>query len=330
MKRKNILVVGGAGYIGAHMVRQLVNTGYHAIVLDDLSRGHAEMIPDGALVVGDFGDQQLLDAIFSKQKIDAVIHFAALSLVGESVERPLAYYDNNVAKTIKLLDRMRQNGVDKFIFSSTAAVYGEPRATPITEDHLCEPLSPYGASKLIVERVLRDCDSAFGLKSICLRYFNAAGADESGALGERHDPETHLIPLVLQIAAGMRGHINVFGDDYATEDGTCVRDYVHVSDLAGAHSLALEQLLAGGDSEVYNLGNNRGYSVLEVLKVAREVTGHTIPAVKADRRPGDPAVLIADSSKIRTRLGWRPRYEELEAIIGTAWRWHRNESGQGR
>ncbi|MFO7970457.1 MAG: UDP-glucose 4-epimerase GalE [Desulfobacterales bacterium] len=326
MKNSKILVVGGAGYIGSHMVKDLLDTGYHVVTLDDLSTGHRELVLGGEFIEGGLGDAVLLDKLFSTHKISAVMHFAAFSLVGESVEKPLKYYRNNMAATAELLDSMIRRNVKRFIFSSTAAVYGEPVDLPITESHPCNPTNPYGASKIAVERMLKDCDSAYGLKYISLRYFNAAGADKSGTIGERHRNETHLIPLVLEVAAGRRENIKIFGANYPTSDGTCIRDYIHVNDLTGAHLLALNSLLSGGDSAVYNLGNNRGYSVREVIELARKVTGKPIPAIEADKRPGDPAVLIASSDKIKKNLGWKPEYEDLETIIQTAWKWHQKET----
>ncbi|MBW1726406.1 MAG: UDP-glucose 4-epimerase GalE [Deltaproteobacteria bacterium] len=326
MKNEKILVVGGAGYIGSHMVKDLLDTDYGVITLDDLSTGHRDLVPGGEFIEGGLGDRVLLDNLFSTHPISAVMHFAAFSLVGESVENPLKYYRNNMAATAELLDSMIRHNVKRFIFSSTAAVYGEPVEIPITEDHPCDPTNPYGASKIAVERMLKDCDSAYGLKYISLRYFNASGADESGNIGERHHNETHLIPLILEVATGRRENIKIFGTNYPTPDGTCIRDYIHVSDLTRAHLLALETLMSGGDSSVYNLGNNRGYSVREVIELARKVTGKPIPAIEADKRPGDPAVLIASSDKIKEALGWKPKYEDLETIIKTAWVWHWKEA----
>lgn len=325
MSNKNILIIGGAGYIGSHMVKDMLQAGYDAIVLDNLSKGHRDAVPNGIFYEGDLGNASLLDKIFSSYKISAVMHFAAYSLVGESVQRPLVYYRNNISQTIELLDAMFRHDVQHFIFSSTAAVYGEPIKLPIREDHPCQPSNAYGATKLAVERMLADCSRAYGLKYVSLRYFNAAGADISGTLGERHDPETHLIPLILQVAGGQRENIQIFGTDYPTPDGTCLRDYVHVSDLTQAHLLALESLLNGGDSAIYNLGNSKGLSVQDVIKTAREVTGHSIPVITSNRRAGDPAVLVADSEKIRRDLGWQPRFENLKTIIETAWAWHRKE-----
>ena len=329
MSKPAILVIGGAGYIGSHMVLDLLRHGYPVVVLDDLSRGHRELVPGGEFVTGDMGNADMLRQIFADHPIRAVMHFAAHSLVGESVEQPLVYYHNNVANTIVLLEEMAAAGIPHFIFSSTAAVYGEPVKTPIVEDHPCVPTNPYGATKLAVERLLADVSAAGNMTWSILRYFNAAGADKSGKVGERHDPETHLIPLVLKVATGERESIRIFGDDYPTPDGTCVRDYVHVSDLTRAHLLALEHLLAGGGNTTYNLGNSTGYSVREIIEAARAITGHAIPAEVAARRPGDPAVLIADSSKIRKELGWQPAYEDVREIIRTAWAWHCKEAGLG-
>jgi UDP-glucose 4-epimerase len=326
MKNGEVLVVGGAGYIGSHMVKDLLDTGYDVVTLDDLSTGHRELVVGGEFIKGGLGDAVLLDKLFSTHKISAVMHFAAFSLVGESMEQPLKYYRNNMAATAELLDSMIRHNVKRFIFSSTAAVYGEPVDLPITENHPCNPTNPYGESKIAVERMLKDCDVAYGLKYISLRYFNAAGADKSGKIGERHRNETHLIPLILEVATGRRENIKIFGADYPTPDGTCIRDYIHVNDLTGAHLLALNSLLSGEDSAVYNLGNNRGYSVREVIEMARKVTGKPIPAIEADKRPGDPAVLIASSDKIKKKLGWKPDVEDLETIIQTAWRWHQKEA----
>ena len=327
MSKPAILVIGGAGYIGSHMVLDLLRADYPVVVLDNLSRGHRELVPGGEFVTGDMGNAQDLRRVFNQFPIKAVMHFAAHSLVGESVEQPLVYYQNNVANSITLLEEMVAANIRHFIFSSTAAVYGEPVQTPIDEEHPCNPTNPYGATKLAVERLLVDVGQATDLTWSILRYFNAAGADQSGDVGERHQPETHLIPLVLQVATGERTSISIFGDDYPTPDGTCLRDYVHVSDLTQAHLLALEHLLAGGGNSTYNLGNSTGYSVKQIIETARQITGHPIPARIETRRAGDPAVLIADSGNIRRQLGWQPAYEDVSEIIRTAWAWHRKEAG---
>ncbi len=319
---KTILVVGGAGYIGAHMVRQLFKNRCEVVILDNLSTGSRKLIQGDAFIQGSLGDRSLLDKVFNAHAFDAVMHFAAFSQVGESMHQPLTYYRNNLAETVALLEAMLRHGVKRFIFSSTAAVYGEPVATPITEDHPCLPTNPYGNTKLAVERMLADCDAAYGLKYTALRYFNAAGADDSSEIGELHDPETHLIPIVLKAADGQIAHIQIFGTDYPTTDGTCIRDYVHVNDLAQAHLLALDALLDGGKSAIYNLGSSNGYSVKEVIGKAQGVTGKKIPVVEASRRAGDPAILVASSEKITRELGWRPVYDDLETIIQTAWDWH--------
>ena len=319
---KKILVVGGAGYIGAHMVRQLSNARCDVVVLDNLSTGHRKLLQGGEFIQGNLGDSDLLDRLFAAHAFDAVMHFAAFSQVGESMHQPLFYYRNNLAETVALLEAMLRHDVRRFIFSSTAAVYGEPVAIPITEKHPCAPTNPYGNTKLAVERMLADCDAAYGMKFTALRYFNAAGADEAGEIGELHDPETHLIPIVLRAADGQIDHIRVFGTDYATTDGTCIRDYIHVNDLAQAHLLALDALLEGGDSATYNLGSSNGYSVKDVIGKAEAVTGKKIPFIEAARRPGDPAILVASSKKIQRDLGWSPVYDNLEKIIQTAWNWH--------
>lgn len=324
MKKSNILVVGGCGYIGTHMVKALLKAGHDVVTLDNLSTGNRDLLPGGAFVMGDINDGVILEQVFSSYRFDAVMHFAAFTEVGESVQAPHKYYQNNVAGTLKLLQAMLGHKVDKFIFSSSAAVYGEPHEIPIDEGHPCNPTSPYGQSKLMVEIILRDYDKAYGLRSMALRYFNAAGADASGTLGERHDPESHLIPLVLQVATGERGSITVFGTDHNTPDGTCLRDYIHVNDLAAAHLLALEALQGGASSTAYNLGNSKGHSVSEVIQTARRVTGHAIPVVNGDRRPGDPAVLVAASDKARKELGWKPRFETLDVIMESAWKWQKS------
>lgn len=317
-----ILIVGGAGYIGSHMVKQLCRAGASVVVLDDFSTGYREALGDySELVVGSVDDAGLLSRLFEKHRFDAVMHFASFIQVGESVVDPAKYYSNNVMATLILLEAMCQAGINLFIFSSTAAVYGDPEYIPIDEDHPKNPINPYGRSKWMVEQILEDYDSAYAIKSVCLRYFNAAGADPEGELGERHMPETHLIPLVLQVASGRREAISVFGSDYDTPDGTCIRDYIHVSDLCEAHALALEYLLAGGGSSRFNLGNGHGFSVQEVIDTARRVTGRDIAVRYEERRPGDPARLVADSRKAREVLKWAPKRAELETIIADAWAW---------
>ncbi|MGE4530259.1 MAG: UDP-glucose 4-epimerase GalE [Acidithiobacillus sp.] len=316
-----VLVVGGAGYIGSHMVKRLLQGGAEVIVLDNLSGGYRDAVQGAAFIHGDIADTALLTRICAGQRFDAVMHFASYIQVGESVQEPAKYYQNNLSNTLNLLNMMVILGIKNFIFSSTAAIFGEPKYTPIDEIHPKEPINPYGQSKWMVEQALADYDRAYGLKSVCLRYFNAAGADPEGEMGERHDPETHLIPLVLQTASGRRPHIKIFGKDYDTPDGTCIRDYIHVTDLAEAHWLALEHLRAGGPSAAFNLGNGNGFSVQEVIDVARQVTGRPIACVDEARRAGDPARLVADSRRIREQLGWQPRYDDLHQIIADAWRW---------
>ncbi len=320
--RLNILVVGGCGYIGTHMVQALIAAGQCPITLDNLSTGHRDLLPGGEFIAGDIGDTALLDDIFASRRIDAVMHFAAFIEVGESVSDPLKYYGNNFARTANLLNAMIRHDVQRFVFSSSAAVYGEPDYTPIDEEHPLNPTSPYGETKLWVEKMLAACDRAYGLRAFVLRYFNAAGADESGTLGERHEPESHLIPLVLEVARGKREHIKIFGVDYPTPDGTCIRDYVHVNDLVSAHLAAIDALMEGAGSSVYNLGNSQGASVREVIDTAARVSGRPIPVVEDRRRPGDPAILVAASTKIKSDLNWQPRFESLEAIVRTAWKWH--------
>ncbi len=323
----HVLIVGGAGYIGSHMVLALDQAGHRVTVLDDLSSGHREAVLAGRLIEGSLGDGQLLDGLLASDPPDAVMHFAAFIEVGESVRDPGKYYRNNFAATQVLLDAMRRHGVDAFIFSSTAAIFGEPRYVPIDEAHPKGPINPYGRSKWMVEQLLEDYDRAYGLRAVALRYFNAAGADPEGRVGERHDPETHLIPLVLQAASGRRESITVFGEDYDTPDGTCIRDYIHVVDLCQAHLLALDALLDGAPSARYNLGNGAGYSVREVIDTARRVTGREIPQRLGSRRPGDPARLVADSRRITAELGWSPRYGDLEDILRHAWVWERHMAG---
>jgi UDP-glucose 4-epimerase len=320
-----VLVVGGAGYIGSHMVKMLGRHGCSVTTLDDLSSGHRDAVFCGDFVQGDMGDRALLDAVLSKG-FDAVMHFASFIQVGESVQQPAKYYQNNVVNTLTLLDAMRAHGVDRFIFSSTAATFGEPRYSPMDERHPQQPINPYGRTKLMVEQVLADYEQAYGLRSVSLRYFNAAGADPEGQLGERHEPETHLIPLVLQAASGRRPHIGVFGRDYDTPDGTCVRDYIHIEDLCSAHWLALQSLMGGAGSQAYNLGNGQGFSVQEVIDTAQQVTGRSIAVVNGSRRAGDPARLVADSSLIREKLGWQPRYADLATIVAHAWAWETRQT----
>lgn len=320
----SILVCGGAGYIGSHMVAELLEQGKEVVVLDNLEKGHKDALLGGKLYVGDLRDRAILDKVFNENKIEAVIDFAAYSLVGESMEEPLKYFNNNVYGTINLLEAMKDHGVKYIVFSSTAATYGEPENLPILEEDKTIPTNAYGESKLLVEKILRWCDSAYGTKFTVLRYFNAAGAHINGKIGEDHSPESHLIPLILQVAQGKREKIMIFGEDYNTEDGTCIRDYIHVSDLASAHSLALDRLMRGEPSAIYNLGNGTGFSVKEVIEVTRKVTGHPIPAEVAERRAGDPAILIASSEKAIKELGWKPKFNTLETIIETAWNWHKN------
>ncbi|AWI05359.1 UDP-glucose 4-epimerase GalE [Clostridium drakei] len=320
----NILVCGGAGYIGSHMVAYLLESGHDVVILDNLQTGHKDSLLGGKFYIGDLKDNKILDKVFTENKIDAVIDFAANSLVGESVENPLKYFDNNISSTIKLLEAMNKHDVKYIVFSSTAATYGEPENIPILEQDKTFPTNPYGESKLAVEKILKWCDKAYNIKYTALRYFNACGAHINGKIGEDHKPESHLIPIILQTALGKREKIMIFGDDYNTEDGTCVRDYVHVSDLASAHSLALKRLKNGGESQIYNLGNGKGFSVKEVVDVARKVTGINIKAEIAARRAGDPATLIASSEKAIKELGWEPKFNSLETIIETAWKWHKN------
>lgn len=316
-----VLVVGGAGYIGSHMVWQLGQFGVRVVVLDDLSSGHADAVLGAELVQGSMADVALLNSLFAAHRFDAVMHFASFIQVGESVVDPAKYYANNVANTLLLLDAMRRHGVNQFIFSSTAAVFGEPAYCPIDEAHPLSPINPYGRSKLMIEQVLADYARAYGLRSVSLRYFNAAGAHPGGLLGERHEPETHLVPLVLQAVAGKRPHICVFGTDYPTPDGTCIRDYIHIMDLADAHWRALQYLQAGGDTAVFNLGNGGGYSVKQVIDTAAQVTGLPVPVQYGTRRAGDPARLMADAARARQVLGWQPKYAELETIVRHAWKW---------
>jgi UDP-glucose 4-epimerase len=319
-----ILVTGGAGYIGSHTVCELLDHGEEVIVLDNLEKGHRDAVLAPIFIQGDVRDRELLDQIFRRYDVEAVVHFAAYSLVGDSMKDPLAYYDNNVTAAQILLTKMMEHGVKHIVFSSTAATYGEPRQIPIQETDPTEPTNAYGETKLAIEKMMGWCEQAYGLRFVSLRYFNAAGAHPDGHIGEDHNPETHLIPIVLQVALGQREALSIFGDDYPTEDGTCIRDYVHVMDLAQAHRLALEKLRKTGKTGIYNLGSGTGFSVKQVVERAREITGYPIPTRVAPRRPGDPAVLIASSQKAREELGWRPQYEDLDTMITTAWAWHRS------
>jgi UDP-glucose 4-epimerase len=329
-QKSTILVTGGAGYIGSHAVLALKQAGYKVVIFDNLEYGHQELVDSVLgveLFVGDTRDRSSLDRVFATHKIDAVMHFAAYIAVGESVEKPGMYYENNVVGTLNLLEAMRAANIHKLVFSSTCAVYGIPASTPIVEDCPFAPISPYATSKLMVENMLTDFDTAYGFKSVRFRYFNASGADPSGRLGEDHTPETHLVPLVLFAAMGKREHISVYGTDYPTPDGTCIRDYIHVQDLATAHVLGLGYLLKGGDSQVFNLGNGNGYSVKEVIETAKKVTGKEIKVVYGDRRAGDPSILVGSSDRVRKVLGWNPEFPKLEDIIAHAWQWHQKRHG---
>ena len=320
-----ILVLGGAGYIGSHTASELVKAGHEVVIADNLVTGYRKAIPEGAkFYEGDLRDSDFLDNLFHQEKIDAVIHFAAYSLVGESVTNPLKYYDNNLCGTKVLLEAMVKNNVDKIVFSSTAATYGEPENISILETDRTCPTNPYGETKLAMEKMFKWTAEAHGLRYVSLRYFNACGADESGEIGEAHTPESHLIPLILQVPNGKRETISIYGTDYDTPDGTCIRDYIHVTDLAQAHILAVKYLANGGKSDIFNLGNGVGYSVREVIETARKVTGHPIPATETPRRAGDPARLVASSEKAKKILGWKPVHDSLEEIISSAWNWHKN------
>lgn len=328
--RPTILVTGGAGYIGSHAALALEAAGYSVVILDSLEYGHEALVRQhltADLVVGSTTDRSLLDQIFSTYDISAVMHFAAYIAVGESVQAPAKYYHNNVVGTLTLLEAMLAADVKRFVFSSTCAIYGPPKTLPIPEDHPKHPISPYAASKWMVEQILQDFDQAYGLKSVAFRYFNAAGADPQGRLGEDHQPETHLIPLVLMTALGLRPQISIFGTDYDTPDGTCIRDYIHVSDLASAHVSGIDYLLQGGDSQFFNLGNGSGFSVREVIEVARRVTARAIPVVECPRRAGDPPVLVGSSEKAQRCLGWQPEHSNLDSIITHAWQWHQQRHG---
>ena len=316
-----VLVVGGAGYIGSHMVKMLLEREHEVVVLDNLSTGYREAVLGGHFVQVDLADSAGLDTVFAAHRFDGVMHFASFIQVGESVRDPAKYYRNNIVNTLNLLDAMHRYAVRRFIFSSTAAIFGEPEYVPIDETHPQRPINPYGYSKLAIEQILADYDRAYGLRSMCLRYFNAAGADPDARIGERHDPESHLIPLVLQAASRRGPQIQIFGNDYKTPDGTCIRDYIHIVDLCEAHLLALERLRAGGTSARFNLGNGLGFSVAEVIDAAERVTGMRIARIVAPRRPGDTARLIADAKLARDELGWRPRFDDLHTIVGHAWAW---------
>lgn len=321
-----VLVVGGAGYIGSHMVKMLLGAGHEVITLDNLSSGHRDAVLGGTFVEGDLADAAFLQGVFAQYQPEAVMHFASFIQVGESVRKPDIYYRNNVTNTLNLLDTMLQFNVKKFIFSSTAAVFGEPDYVPIDEAHPNRPLNPYGRSKWMIEQVLADYDKAFDLRSVCLRYFNAAGADPEGQLGERHDPETHLIPLILQAASGRRDNIHVFGRDYDTPDGTCIRDYIHIVDLCSAHLAALEYLNQGGGSDRFNLGNGAGFSVQEVVDAVQTVSGKPVTVINAARREGDPARLVADAKRAKNMLAWQPVYTDLNTIVAHAWQWELKQS----
>ena len=318
-----ILIVGGAGYIGSHVNKLLTEKNYETIVLDNLSCGHKESVKWGKFCQVDLADVDKLDEVFTNYDIEAVMHFSSFIEVGESVQNPEKYYTNNVVNTMNLLNVMKKHDVKKFIFSSTCATYGIPQKIPLVEDHPQNPINPYGWTKLMVERILKDYDAAYGLKSVILRYFNASGADESGEIGEAHDPESHLIPLILDAAIQKRDNIKIFGTDYDTPDGTCIRDYIHVTDLADAHLLALEYLKKENTSNEFNLGNGRGFSVREVIESVKKVTGRTFNVVETQRREGDPAILIGSSQKAQKLLGWDPQHAEIDKIVETAWNWHK-------
>jgi len=319
-----VLVTGGAGYIGSQVALDLAREGHDPVILDNLGKGHREAVIKGTFIQGEISDFDLVTEVIAREKVEAVIHLAAHSLVGESVKDPAKYFRNNIGNGQALLDALVAGGVKYLVFSSTAAVYGEPEQVPIPEDHPKNPTNPYGFSKLTFEGILQFYEQAYGLRFMSLRYFNAAGADPEAEIGEDHHPESHLIPIVLQTALGARDHLELYGTDYPTPDGTCVRDYIHVADLSQAHLLALKALAAGGNSAIYNLGNGQGYSNKEVIETARRVTGKEIRVLNGPRRPGDPAVLVASSAKIKAEMGWNPKYPDLEQIIATAWRWHQS------
>ncbi|MEB3314436.1 MAG: UDP-glucose 4-epimerase GalE [Cyanobacteriota bacterium] len=327
---QTILVTGGAGYIGSHAVLALQQAGYRVVILDNLVYGHQDLVEEVLqveLVVGSTLDRSLLQDLFAQERFAAVMHFSAYAYVGESVTHPSKYYANNVVGTLTLLDTMVDAGVKHLVFSSTCATYGVPQVLPIPEDHPQQPINPYGTTKLMVERILADYDRAYDFRSVCFRYFNAAGAHPDGILGEDHDPETHLIPLILQTALGKRDAIHVYGTDYPTPDGTCIRDYIHVCDLADAHVLGLQYLLQGGATTVFNLGNGNGFSVRQVIEAATRVTGRDIPVLEGDRRPGDPPSLVGGSQRARQVLGWNPQYSDIDTILTHAWRWHQQRHG---
>lgn len=321
----SVLICGGAGYVGSHNVRAFAEHGDDVIVADNLETGHRESIPEGIkFYEGDIRNAEFLDTVFTENKIEAVIHFCAYSLVGESVEKPLKYFNNNVGGMISLLEAMQKHNVMRIIFSSTAATYGEPKRVPILETDPTEPTNPYGESKRIMEKMMNWVSRRYDIRYVSLRYFNVAGAWHDGTIGEAHNPETHLIPIILQVPLGKREHVTIYGDDYPTKDGTCIRDYIHVEDLARAHILALEYLRSGGESNIFNLGSGDGYSVMEMITAARKVTGHEIPAQIGARRAGDPAKLVADSTKAHDILHWKPEITRMEDIIASAWKWHKS------
>lgn len=321
-----ILIVGGAGYIGSEINKELNNNGYETVVLDSLISGHRESVKWGEFVQGDLANLEDIRGVFEKYPIEAVFNFAAFIEVGESVKDPQKYYFNNLVNTLNLLKVMKEFNVNKIIFSSTAATFGEPKYTPIDEKHPQWPINPYGWTKLMIERVFSDYDTAYGLRYVALRYFNACGANEEADIGENHNPESHLIPLILDAAIGKRENIKIFGTDYPTPDGTCVRDYIHVVDLGSAHLLALKHLLDGGESRQYNLGNGKGFSVREVISAVKKITGKEFKVIEDNRRPGDPPILVATSEKIRNELGWTPKYTDIEEIVATSWKWHQKKA----
>lgn len=327
MNKPNILVTGGAGYIGSHTCKELASSGYTPITLDNMVYGHDWAVKWGPLVKGDINDPVILDQVFSRFRPEAVIHFAAFAYVGESVTDPARYYRNNVAGTLTLLEAMKKHGCPSIVFSSTCATYGEPLKIPIPEEHPLSPINPYGRSKLMIEQILSDFDFAYGIKNVCLRYFNAAGADPDGMTGEDHDPETHLIPLAIMAALGLNKGLGIFGDDYPTPDGTAIRDYIHVTDLARAHILALEFLRGQGRSDFFNLGTGTGHSVQQVVDMVEKTSSLQVPVRRTARRAGDPPALVAVSQKARDILGWNPEFNSLEVIIKTAWDWHQKNNG---